>query len=128
MKNLARVLILVLTIIICTVTVFADTLEDEIFHSTYTTLDSSKVVTFYARTKITQPSIYVSSCYLYKKNGNVWNPDHSLPVPPDVATNTITFGATMDYSSYIGTGTYRVRVTYCSNGHSVSKYSNSVTY
>lgn len=128
MKNLAKTLVLILIFMISTVTVFADTMEDDTFHSTYTNLSSSKVVTFYARTKTIQSKIYVSSCHLYKKNGNDWVWNRSLPAPSESATNATTFGTTKDYSSYIGSGTYRIYVTYRTTNDSISKYTNIQTY
>ena len=68
------------------------------------------------------------ACKLYKKNGSKWNFVCSLPVPDTEAEDTILYDASADYSSYIGSGTYRIYTTFNADGHSISRYSNTRTF
>lgn len=104
-------------------------LADPVFESATTNLKSTKNATFYAETSSVQSSIKVTRVRLYKQNSNgTWSYVRDLPAPTHEATNTMLFGATKDYSSYIGTGTYRIYTTFCADGHYISRYSNTKTY
>jgi len=104
-------------------------LADPVFESATTNLKSTKNATFYAETSSVQSSIKVTRVRLYKQNSNgTWSYVQDLPAPTHEATNTMLFGATNDYSLYIGTGTYRIYTTFCADGHYISRYSNTKTY
>ena len=104
-------------------------LADPVFESATTNLKSTKNATFYAETSTVQSSIKVTRVRLYKQNSNgTWSYVRDLPAPTHEATNTMLFGATKDYSLYIGTGTYRIYTTFCADGHYISRYSNTKTY
>lgn len=104
-------------------------LADPVFESATTNLKSTKNATFYAETSSVQSSIKVTRVRLYKQNSNgTWSYVRDLPAPTHEATNTMLFGATKDYSLYIGTGTYRIYTTFCADGHYISRYSNTKTY
>ena len=104
-------------------------LADPVFESATTNLKSTKNATFYAETSSVQSSIKVTRVRLYKQNSNgTWSYVRDLPAPTHEATNTMLFGATNDYSLYIGTGTYRIYTTFCADGHYISRYSNTKTY
>lgn len=104
-------------------------LADPVFESATTNLKSTKNATFYAETSSVQSSIKVTRVRLYKQNSNgTWSYMRDLPAPTHEATNTMLFGATRDYSLYIGTGTYRIYTTFCADGHYISRYSNTKTY
>ena len=51
-----------------------------------------------------------------------------LDAPINTATNSMSFGALMDYSSQIDTGTFRVGFTVNADGHAITRYSNSRTF
>lgn len=107
----------------------ASILSDPVFESATTNLKNTKDAVFYAETSSEQNSIKVTRVRLYKQNGNgTWSYIRDLPVPTHEATNTMLFGATKDYSSYIGGGTYRLYTTFCADGHYISRYSNTKTY
>ncbi len=122
------------TIILCLICVsiicsaYAATMADSVFDSATTNLLSDKSVSFFAMTNTEQQSIKVTGCSLYKKNGSKWNYVCSLPVPDVEAEDTILFSTNADYSSYIGSGTYRIYTTFNADGHSISRYSNSRTF
>lgn len=103
--------------------------SDPVFESATTNLRSDKNTSFSAVTSIEQNSIKVTRVRLYKQNSDgTWSYVRDLPAPTHEATNTMLFGATKDYSSYIGTGTYRIYTTFCADGHYISRYSNTKTY
>ena len=50
----------------------------------------------------------------------------TLAVPATIATNTISYSATLSYSSAITTrGTFRIGFTADADGHQITRYSNS---
>ena len=54
--------------------------------------------------------------------------DVSFSCSSTVAYNTDIYSALMDYSSKIGTGTFRVGFTVNADGHAITRYSNSRTF
>lgn len=107
----------------------ASILSDPVFESATTNLKATKNASFYAVTSSEQNSIKITRVRLYKLNSNgTWSYIRDLPIPTNEATNTVLFGAMKDYSSYIGTGTYRLYTTFCADGHYISRYSNTKTY
>lgn len=104
-------------------------LSDSEFDVVTTILKSTKKVTFDCTTYEIKNSISVSSCWLEKKATNgTWFYVCALTPPSLVRTNTFAYAATVDYSSYIGTGTYRIWVTYNADGHTVTRCSNERTF
>lgn len=102
---------------------------DTEFDSASTTLKSSKQVTFRAVTYDTKDCLSVTSCYLEIKNDDgSWSYVCSLPAPTTKYYDAYAYSATVDYSSYIGSGTYRVWATYDADGHSITRCSNERTY
>jgi len=120
-------LILIITVLIAPAA-SAARLADPLFESVTTNLLSAKVASFSAMTNEVQNRIAVTRCMLYKKNGAAWIYVRDLPTPSEVGMNTLLYGSAMDYSGYIGSGTYRLYVTYCADEHSISRYSNTRTY
>ena len=51
-----------------------------------------------------------------------------LDAPTNTATNSMSFGVLMDYSSQIDTGTFRVGFTVNVDGHAITRYFNSRTF
>lgn len=131
MKRIGMIIVLTLFFsFILTWFAFADSNEavpyaDSEFSSVTTSLKSTKQVSFRAVTYNLKSSISVTACWLEKKNNNgLWTTICSLEVPSDVSEDDFSYYATMDYSSKIGTGTYRIRATYDADGHAITRYSN----
>ncbi len=127
-KRISFSLLLTVLVISCISLSFAEIFADDVFNNVSTTLTSSKTASFSAETFNNQSSIKVTRVRLYRQNGNYWILIGDLPVPTDEATNTNLYGATKNYSSDIGTGTYRLLTTFTADGHSISRYSNTKTY
>ncbi len=102
---------------------------DSEFNSATTLLKATKQVSFRAVTYSVKSSISVSACWLEKKNNDgTWSTVCPLPTPSFVASETFAYATTVDYSDYIGTGTYRIRATYNADGHTITRYSNERTF
>lgn len=128
MKRVIAAILSIISILLIVCTAYAGTLSDPVFDSATTTLTSIKKASFSVETSSPQASISITSVELYVMSGGAWTYVCNLPAPTKVGTNTKTFSATMDYSSYIGTGTYRLYTTFCADGYSISRYSNTRTY
>lgn len=88
-------------------------------------LKTSKEVTFRATTYDEKTTLAVTSCTLERKNDDgTWSTVCSLPAPGTVAQNDFSFFITVDYSSYIGSGTYRIKAIFSADGHTVTVRSN----
>ena len=117
-----------LAAVLVVVSASAGILADSVFDNATVSLYTSKTAHFSAETINVAASIKVTGVKLYKLVGGTWQFMQNLPVPSDETTNNIYFSASYDYSSYIGTGTYRLKVTFTADGHSISVYSNSRTF
>lgn len=98
---------------------------DLYFDSATAFLAADKLVIFDLSTYEIYDQIRVTSVWLEKKVDGEWETVKSLPVPTNVAENTISYGAVMDYSSYIGTGTFCIGFTADADGHTITRHSNS---
>lgn len=104
-------------------------LADSEFTTTTLLLKSSKQVAFRATTYEVKDSISVTACWLEKENSDgTWSTVCSLPAPSAVATDNFSFATNADYSSYIGSGTYRIGATFNADGHTLSVTSNERTF
>lgn len=122
-------IILIICLVVTQYSAIAATLADPVFDYTASNLSSSKTVSFCAETFNTVESIRVTRVVLYQKNSsNAWVYSKDLTVPTDVSYDYDYFYCNMDYSNDIGSGTYRLYVTYCAEGHSISRYSNTRTF
>ena len=103
---------------------------DPIFYSITITLTTSKSALFSAHTYDIVGSIKVASCWLQKKVGDSWTYYCWLPAPSDESNNTIGYGSSMDYSSYIPSdgNTYRVAGRFVADGHHATRYSNQRSF
>ena len=132
MKHLGKTLVcLVLIISVCISTANAFEimpLADSEFDVASALLSTRKDVSFSCLTYEIKGTIKITSCWLQKKSGDNWVWVCSLTAPITVATNTDTYAALMDYSSKIGTGTFRVGFTVNADGHAITRYSNSRTF
>lgn len=102
---------------------------DSEFASITISLKSSEQVSFRAIAYDIKKQIKVTACWLERKNADdSWSNVGTLTPPGVIAENAFSYSATVDYSSNIGSGTYRVGATFDADGHSVSRYSNERTY
>ncbi len=101
---------------------------DIVFDSATAYLAADKYVTFDCEAWGWQSYIMLTQCSLEQKINGSWVSAGDLPVPPDVQTNTLAFGLDVDYSAYIGSGTFRICFTVEADGHAITRYSNSRTF
>lgn len=102
---------------------------DSEFAATTVFLKTTKEVTFRATTYDLKDKLSVTACSLEQKNDNgSWSTVCSLPAPGTIAEDDFSCYVTVSYSSYIGSGTFRVRATFDADGHTVSVYSNERTF
>lgn len=104
----------------------------EIFFSYSITLYSDKTADFQCCTYPVCSSIKVSSCVLQEKETSLlgkvtWNDVKSLSVPGS-QSNVSVYANVKDYSSDIGKGTFRLKVTFTAEGESQTVYSNTKTF
>lgn len=91
-------------------------------------LSERKDVSFSCTTYQTKSSIKVTGVWLQRKVDGSWKYECALTAPSNEATNTIIYGAVMDYSDKIGTGTFRVGFIVNADGHAITRYSNERTF
>ena len=102
---------------------------DTEFTTTTIILKSTKSVSFRATTYDIKESISVTACWLQIENDDgTWSTVCTLPAPSAMASETFSFSTTAEYSSYIGTGTYRIRATFNADGHTVTVNSNERSF
>lgn len=101
---------------------------DSEFMSATASLSDRKDVSFSCTTYETKSSIKVTGVWLQRKEDGKWKYERSLPAPSKEATDTIIYGALMDYSDKIDTGTFRVGFIVDADGHSITRYSNERTF
>lgn len=101
---------------------------DTEFSMAYASLATNKTVIFSCSTHQKKDCIKITKCWLQKKVNNDWTKDCDLEAPSVTAENTAAYGAYMDYSSDIGTGTYRIAFTVDADGHSITRYSNERSF
>ncbi len=108
--------------------VYAITMSDEVFLYTTASLSSNKDVSFTLITNYPTSPISIGSCVLQIKTNNNWNDVCTLPSPTITGQGIDYCSAFADYSSYIGTGTYRIKYNATADGHTITRYSNSRTF
>lgn len=104
-----------------------DIQADPVFAQWSAVLKANKKITISAVAIPTITSIKVDSCMLQERNGSVWQDYISLP-PPSYISNTNVYSVTVDYSSTISSGTFRIVVTLNANGYTKDIYSNAKTF
>lgn len=129
-KRFMPIIIVIILLSSATLTASAATLADEYFGSAGITLTTAEAGSFSATTKFIVGYIKIDSCWLQKWNGSSWSYYCWLPAPTDIDTNTVSYGAYMDYSSYIPNDdcTYRIGAYFNADGHIIPRYSNSRTF
>ena len=109
---------------------FADEIApraDLVFQNANATLCSGKYIVFSALTYDEADSISVTSVRLEQKVNGSWSYVTNLACPSS-QSSCIRYNQTKYYTSEISTGTYRVVVTFCADGHSITRTSNERTY
>ena len=102
---------------------------DAEFRSASITLTSGKLVVYSANLYGDKESISVVSADLYREVApDDWEFVCSLPVPSHVAHNVSSYGAYVDCSAYIGTGTFRITATYEADGYQITRNSNERSF
>lgn len=101
---------------------------DLYFDSATAFLSSNKSVVFDCTTYDIHNQIRITSVWLEQKVDGEWVTVKSLAAPATIAENTISYGAVADYSSNIGSGTFRVGFIANADGHTILRYSNSRTF
>lgn len=124
-------LLLVFSILNCSIAMASVVMPcaDTEFLSTTVLLKSTKQVTFRATTYEEKDRISVTACWLEKENADgSWSTVRSLPAPSSYASENVTLSTTVDYASYIGTGTFRIRATFNADGHTITVTSNERSF
>lgn len=88
----------------------------EYYSEATVSISSSKVISFECITYASCNTIKVSSSSLQKLEGSSWVSVSGYSKPSKTASGR-TYKAMLDCSSLIGSGTYRVTVTYNADGH-----------
>lgn len=101
---------------------------DSEFSIASASLSSRKTVSFSCITYVEKSCISITRCWLQQKINNSWIKVCDLDAPTNTATNSMSFGVLMDYSSQIDTGTFRVGFTVNVDGHAITRYFNSRTF
>lgn len=129
-KKIISTIMVVIVLSSIALSASAATLADEYFASAGIILTTTEAGSFSATTNFVVGFIRIDSCWLQKWNGSSWQYYCWLPAPSDVYTNTIVYGAYMDYSSYIPNdgGTYRIGAYYNADNHTIRRFSNSRTF
>ena len=101
----------------------------DVFISYSASLSSSKIATFSCDLKKEYASVKVSKCVIQKctKEDCKWKDVKTLSNVCS-ATNSDYLSGSKDLSSYIGSGTYRISVTYTAGGESRTITSNKRTF
>lgn len=128
MMKKTAVILMVFCLLATTTGVMAAVNADPVFSIASITLTSSKLAVYSAAVHEEKDRIEVISADLYKKINGDWEYVCSLPVPSHVQTNTHSYGASISYASYIGTGTYRVTATFSADGYEITRNSNERTF
>ena len=96
---------------------------DVTFLSATCSLGMDKVATFTLMTDILAGRIVVTNAWLEQQSNGRWVYVKTLAVPATIATNTISYSATLSYSSAITTrGTFRIGFTADADGHQITRY------
>lgn len=123
----ALVCILLICLFMTSFNALAAITADPEFDSASITLGSQKLVVYSANLYNKKDSIKVVSAILYRKLGDNWYHVGILPVPSNEYSG-YSYGASIDYSSYISTGTYRVQATFEADGYQITRNSNERTF
>ena len=101
---------------------------DLYFDSASAFLAHNKLVVFDCVAYDIYDRIAITLVWLEQEVNGQWIYVRTLPPPTYVAVNMPAYGAEVSYSSYIGSGTFRIGFTVDADGYSISRYSNSRTF
>lgn len=130
-KKLCFVTMFILLATLIASSAFAQTImprADLYFDSATVFLSADKIVVFDCTLYDVYDRISVTSVWLERMVNGQWVNEKALTPPSYVAINMFDYGAEVDYSEDIGTGTFRVGFTVDADGYSISRYSNSRTF
>lgn len=119
---------MVFCLLLVSVNAMAALTADAEFRSASITLTSGKLAVYSASLYNEKESVQIVEADLYQKINGDWEYVCSLPVPSHVQTNTHSYGASISYASYIGTGTYRITATFDADGYEITRNSNERTF
>lgn len=129
------VFIIALFLLLGCTSAYAATRDDaQIFADQYVTgsntyLSSTGNAQLFINLRYEADIVFVSSCTLQTKENGRWITEGSLAVPQEIGSDTASFFAVYDYSSYLSKSkTYRIIVTFNIDGYIKSCTSNSITY
>jgi len=98
----------------------------DVFSSGSASLYATKTAGLFATTQYSVSSIKADYCILYKQVGSSWV--YVYTINPSDECSGCQFEAYVDFSAYISTGTYRVKVCFRANGHTIIRFSNPRTF
>ncbi len=101
---------------------------DSVFGSATAFLAANKLVVFDCVAYAVHNRIAITNVWLEQKVDSEWEYVKSLTPPAYVSIDMPDYGAEVDYSDVIGTGTVRVGFTVNADGYSISRYSNTRTF
>lgn len=101
---------------------------DSVFDSASASLSSTKKVIFDVATVRDCGSIKISSCQLEQKVNGIWKSAGTLTAPSAVANNASSLTTSANYSTDIGSGTFRIKVGFTADNYTIYRYSNERTY
>ena len=135
-KNIVKELLVLLCLACFLITMLPSAIAEDIvrpmadteFARATANLTSGKTVIYTLTTYEDKGVLAIESCWLMKKVDGEWTFVCGLPRPDERGSNTFTFATEVDYSSYIGTGTYRVAGMFNADGHMITRYSNERTF
>ena len=135
-KNIVKELLVLLCLACLLITMLPSAIAEDIvqpmadteFARATANLTSRKTVIYTLTTYEDKGVLAIESCWLMKKVDGEWTFVCGLPRPDERGSNTFTFATEVDYSSYIGTGTYRVAGMFNADGHMITRYSNERTF
>ena len=135
-KNIVKELLVLLCLACFLITMLPSAIAEDIvrpmadteFASATANLTSRKTVIYTLTTYEDKNVLAIESCWLMKKVDGEWTFVCGLPRPDQRGSNTFSFATEVDYSSYIGTGTYRVAGMFNADGHMITRYSNERTF
>lgn len=101
---------------------------DSVFDSATVSLKSTKKVKYDCATYGTKEVLSVVACWLEEQESDgTWSEVCNLSCP-SAGSNTFSYTREMDYSSIIGSGTFRIGATFNADGYRITRYSNSRTF
>ncbi len=125
------IVILIILCLLLAYTSYADTnavLADPVFYHMSASLQANKKLTISVITRSNASEIKVDACTLQVQVGSVWQDVCPLIPPSHKTENTNVYGTSIYYTSSIGAGTYRIRVTMNADNYTKDVTSNARTF